>query len=57
WFAAESRDTQQLILAQNPDLKKVWDDEYGDRIIRLVFIGQHMEKKQIIAVLDSILDD
>lgn len=56
WFAAESKETQEYILAQNPDLKKVWDDEYGDRIIRLVFIGQHMEKKKIIAVLDDCLD-
>ncbi|MCQ2089609.1 MAG: GTP-binding protein [Fibrobacter sp.] len=56
WFAAEDKATQDYILAQNPDLKKVWDDEYGDRIIRLVFIGQHMEKKKIIAVLDSCLD-
>lgn len=56
WFAAEDKATQDYILAQNPDLKKVWDDEYGDRIIRLVFIGQHMEKKKIIAVLDDCLD-
>ncbi|MCF0222075.1 MAG: GTP-binding protein [Fibrobacter sp.] len=55
WFAAEDKATQEYILAQNPDLMKVWDEEYGDRIIRLVFIGQHMEKKKIIAVLDDCL--
>ena len=55
WFAAEDKATQEYILAQNPDLMKVWDEEYGDRIIRLVFIGQHMEKKKIIAVLDDCI--
>ncbi len=57
WFAAESKETQEYILAQNPDLKKVWDEKYGDRIVRLVFIGQHMEKKKIIAVMKDCLDD
>ncbi|SHK49549.1 GTP-binding protein [Fibrobacter sp. UWEL] len=57
WFAAEDKATQQMILSQNPDLMKVWDAEYGDRIIRLVFIGQHMEKKKIISVLNDCLDD
>ena len=57
WFAAESKAEQQRILAENPQLQKIWDEKYGDRIIRLVFIGQHMDKKKIIQVMDSCLDD
>ncbi|MBQ3777992.1 MAG: GTP-binding protein, partial [Fibrobacter sp.] len=43
WFAAESKAEQKRILAENPQLQKIWDEKYGDRIIRLVFIGQHMD--------------
>lgn len=57
WFAAESKAEQQRILAENPQLQKIWDEKYGDRIIRLVFIGQHMDKKKIIQVMNDCLDD
>jgi G3E family GTPase len=57
WFAAESEAEQKRILAETPQLQKVWDEKYGDRIIRLVFIGQHMDKKKIIQVMNDCLDD
>ena len=57
WFAAESEAEQRRILAENPQLQKIWDEKYGDRIIRLVFIGQHMDKKKIIQVMNDCLDD
>ena len=57
WFAAESKAEQQRILEENPQLQKIWDEKYGDRIIRLVFIGQHMDKKKIIQVMNDCLDD
>jgi G3E family GTPase len=57
WFAAESKTEQQRILAENPQLQKIWDEKYGDRIIRLVFIGQHMDKKKIIQVMKDCLDE
>ena len=57
WFAAESKAEQKRILAENPQLQKIWDEKYGDRIIRLVFIGQHMDKKKIIQVMNDCLDD
>ena len=57
WFAAESEAEQKRILAENPQLQKIWDEKYGDRIIRLVFIGQHMEKKKIIQVMNDCLDE
>lgn len=57
WFAAESKAEQQRILAENPQLQKIWDEKYGDRIIRLVFIGQHMDKKKIIQMMNDCLDD
>jgi len=57
WIASESEAEQKRILRENPDLLKVWDEKYGDRIIRLVFIGQHMDKKAIIKVMNDCLDD
>ena len=57
WFASEPEKVQKQILEENPQLKQVWDEKYGDRIVRLVFIGQHMEKKKIIAVMNDCLDD
>lgn len=57
WFAAEPMQVQKQILAENPQLQQIWDEKYGDRIVRLVFIGQHMEKKKIFAVMDDCLDD
>ena len=57
WFAAESVAEQKRILAENPQLQKIWDEKYGDRIIRLVFIGQHMDKKKIIQVMNDCLDE
>ena len=57
WFAAESEAEQKRLLAENPQLQKIWDEKYGDRIIRLVFIGQHMDKKKIIQVMKDCLDD
>ena len=56
WFAAESKAVQDQLLRENPQLKNIWDEKYGDRTNRLVFIGQHMDKKKIIAAMDSCLE-
>ena len=34
WFASESKAKQEKLLAENPDLRKIWDDKYGDRAVR-----------------------
>ena len=56
WFAAESKEVQQQLLRENPQLANIWDEKYGDRTNRLVFIGQHMDKKKIIAAMDNCLE-
>lgn len=55
WVASFSEAEQKQIIAENPAILKDWDPKYGDRVIKLVFIGQKMDKKQIIADLDNCM--
>lgn len=55
WIAVAPEDEKQEILELNPEIKKEWDSEYGDRMIKIVFIGQHMEKEKMINELDECL--
>lgn len=55
WVAAAPKDMQKEALAEDPSILKDWDDEYGDRMIKLVFIGQHMDQAKIEKELDECL--
>ena len=56
WISEMSKEEQQAILIANPDIKDDWDDDYGDKMIKIVFIGKNMDKDYIINKLDSFLD-
>ena len=56
WVASAPRHERKQILKENPDIAKDWDETYGDRMIKLVFIGKNMDKKAICDKLDSCLD-
>lgn len=43
-------------ISENPDIKKDWDENVGDRMVKIVFIGQKMDKEKIIKMLDDCLD-
>ena len=43
------------MMANDPLLRRDWDPEYGDRLIKLVFIGQNLNADAIIAQLDDCL--
>ena len=47
WVASFSKEEQEEIIAQNPDVLSSWDPKYGDRVIKLVFIGQKWIKKEL----------
>ena len=55
WLATMPADQLAELRKNNPQLEKEWDEEYGDRMIKLVFIGQHIkeQKDAIIAELDK----
>lgn len=53
WVASYPEEERKKILAQNPYILENWDDKYGDRMIKLVFIGQKMDKNQIRQALDN----
>lgn len=53
WIASFPKAEQDEIIAQNPGILNDWDSEYGDRVIKLVFIGKDMDKDEIIRTLDE----
>ncbi len=55
WIASAPKKKQQELIAENPDVLKNWDEVYGDREQRIVFIGHNMDKDLIIKELDKCL--
>ena len=56
WYATMPENELQLFKEQNPGLQRDWDEQYGDRMQKLVFIGQHLDKKAIAEELDRCLE-
>ena len=55
WFATMPKEELMQLMAGDPQLQKDWDDQYGDRMQKLVFIGQHLDKKALTDALDKCL--
>ncbi len=55
WYATMPKDELEEFKKNNPGAVKDWDPEYGDRMQKLVFIGQDMNRKEIEDLLDNCL--
>ncbi len=56
WLATLSKREREEVFAEDPDAKKEWDEDVGDRMIKLCIIGQKLDKTKICADLDALLD-
>jgi len=56
WYATMPEDELRQAVQDNPELLLDWDPDYGDRMEKLVFIGQNLDKQAIKAALDFCLD-
>ena len=57
WYATAPEEDLIELMRQEPGLLRDWDEKYGDRMQKIVFIGQHMDKEQIIRDLDECLEE
>ena len=57
WYATMPPFQLREFLENNPKLKKDWEEPYGDRMQKLVFIGQDLDKEAINKALDTCLTD
>ena len=55
WYATAPDEDLKEIARPDPAFMKDWDPKYGDRMQKLVFIGQHLDKEQITKDLDFCL--
>nr|MCR4900795.1 cobalamin biosynthesis protein CobW [Treponema sp.] len=56
WLASCPPAEQKRVLAEEPEMKKDWDEKVGDRMIKMVIIGRHLDKEEICKNLDNCLD-
>lgn len=56
WYATAPEEELRQLMAMEPGLARDWDSEYGDRMIKLVFIGQNIDREKLVASLDKCLE-
>lgn len=56
WYATAPAEDMEILLANNPDMMRDWDPEYGDRMQKLVIIGRKMDRVAITKLFDDCLE-
>jgi G3E family GTPase len=56
FYATMPKEELMQMMAHDPILRRDWDEHYGDRMQKLVFIGQHLDREAIEKQLDDCLD-
>ena len=57
WYATMPKDELMQLFEREPGVVQDWDERYGDRMQKLVFIGQHLDKDFIKSELDKCIDE
>lgn len=56
WYATAPEEDLIQLMIQEPGLMRDWDEKYGDRMQKIVFIGQHLDKEELTRELDECLE-
>ena len=56
WVATAPEKEKKELLEENPQIAADWDENVGDRMVRLCIIGRNLDKKAIAAELDELLE-
>lgn len=56
FYATMPENELQRMLDTDPTLRRDWDETYGDRMQKIVFIGQNLDKEEITRLLDECLE-
>lgn len=57
WVDALSEEQKRNVLENNPEMREGWDEEFGDRMNQIVFIGRNYDQAEIRRRLEDCLDD
>ena len=55
WYATMPQDELSEMMRRDPKLRADWDPVYGDRMNKIVFIGQHLDTAELESLMDSCL--
>ena len=56
WYATAPEEELTVLMEREPGLRRDWDEEYGDRMIKLVFIGRDLDRTALASALDTCLE-